>query len=229
VRRERALHPRGVVWAATTTFVRPVPGVAGLDAPCAVDALLRLSRAIGLPAGAPDILGLAVRLHDADGPGRPVDLLLASSPPPPLHCVLAPARGFERTWFTSLLPYRVGEQQTILVAHASGPGRFALSSADPGHRRPQPLAEIRVIRRLASSEASSFDPILHAATGLRQDAGRLDAFRACAYRASRRGRGRTGSRGQAQRAAPAPQQHGGNAQRPKRSPPPIVNGRPNRR
>jgi hypothetical protein len=188
-RRDRALHPRGVVWAATTTFVGPVSGVAALDQPRPIDALLRLSRAIGLSAATPDILGLALRLHDADGPGQPVDLLLASSPPPPLHCVLAPARSFGRAWFTSLLPYRVGEHRTILVAQASGPGRFALGTADPGRRRTRPLAEIRVTRRLgpAPTETASFDPILHAANGLRQDAGRLDAFRARAYRASRRG------------------------------------------
>ena len=188
-RRDRALHADGVVWAATTTFVRPVAGVASLGAARPVDSLMRLSRAIGLPAAAPDVLGLALRLHDADGPGRPIHLLLASSPPPPLHCMLAPARSFERTWFTGLLPYRVGECRTVLVARASGAGRFALATADPGRRRPRPLAEIRVTGRLdpAPPEASSFDPVLHAAGGLRQDAGRLNGLRERAYRASRQG------------------------------------------
>jgi hypothetical protein len=189
-RGDRALHPNGVVWAATTTFVRPVPGVMMLDESGPIDSVLRLSRAIGLPTAAPDILGFAVRLHDADGSGRPVDLLLASSPPPPWHRALAPARSFERTWFTGLLRYRVGERRTILVARAVGAGRFVLATADPGQRRPDRLAEIRVTHRLepAPPETSSFDPILHAAQGLRQDAGRLNAIRARAYRASRHGR-----------------------------------------
>jgi hypothetical protein len=189
-RGDRALHPRGVTWAATTTFPRPVPDVAALSEPRQLDSLLRLSRAVGLPPVLPDILGLALRLHDFDGPGRPLDLLLASSPPPPSHRMLAPARSFERAWFTGLLRYRVGRSRTVLVAHAVGPGRFALGAAQPGRRDVVPLADVRVTRRLdpPPPEAASFDPILHAAPDFRQAAGRLDALRAGAYRASRDGR-----------------------------------------
>jgi hypothetical protein len=189
-RGDRALHPRGVTWAARTTFARPVPGVPALSQPREIDTLLRLSRAVGLPPAMPDILGLALRLHDVDREGAPVDLLLASSPPPPLHRTLAPARSFERTWFTGLLRYRIGERRSILVAHVVEPGRFALGMADSLRRRVEPLAEIRLLRPLepAPLEASSFDPILHASPAFRQDAGRLDALRARAYRASRAGR-----------------------------------------
>ncbi|MCW2993627.1 MAG: hypothetical protein JWQ18_1122 [Conexibacter sp.] len=189
-RGDRALHPRGVTWAATTTFARPVPGVAALSAPRELDSLLRLSRAIGLPPVLPDILGLALRLHDFDGPGRPLDLLLASSPPPPSHRTLAPARSFERTWFTGLLRYRIGRSRPVLVARSVGPGRFALGAAHPGRREVVALAEVHVTRRLdpPPPEAASFDPILHAAPDFRQAAGRLDALRAAAYRASRNGR-----------------------------------------
>jgi hypothetical protein len=189
-RRDRALHPQGVTWAATTTFARPVPGVGALTEPREIEGLLRLSRAVGLPRAFPDILGLALRLHDFDGPGRPLDLLLASAPPPPVHQMLAPARSFERTWFTGLLRYRVGEDRTVLVAHAAGPGRFALGTVRPRARDVAPLAEIRVTRRLdpAPAEAASFDPILHAAPDLHQDAGRLDDLRARAYAASRHAR-----------------------------------------
>jgi hypothetical protein len=189
-RGDRALHPSGVTWAATTTFARPVPGVAALSEPCELDSLLRLSRAIGLPPVLPDILGLALRMHDFDGPGRPLDLLLASSPPPPAHRTLAPARSFERTWFTGLLRYRIGRSHAVLVAHAVGPGRFALGAARPGRRDVEALAEVHVTRRLdpPPPEAGSYDPILHATADFRQAAGRLDALRAAAYRASRNGR-----------------------------------------
>jgi hypothetical protein len=189
-RGDRALHPRGVTWAATTTFARPVPGVAALAEPRELDSLLRLSRAVGLPPALPDILGLALRLHDFDGPGRPLDLLLASSPPPPCHRTLAPARSFERTWFTGLLRYRIGRSRPVLVARSAGPGRFALGAVHPGHHAVEPLAAVRVTRRLdpPPPEAASFDPILHAAPDFRQAAGRLDALRAAAYRASRNGR-----------------------------------------
>jgi hypothetical protein len=189
-RSDRALHARGSVWTATATFARPVAGVPALSEPCEIDALLRLSRAVGLPRMLPDILGLALRLHDFDAKGRPLDLLLASSPAPPAHRTLAPARSFERTWFTGLLRYRIGERQTILVAHVKGPGHFALGTADPRLRQVKALADIRVKRLLdpAPPEASSFDPILHASPTFRQAAGRLDAIRARAYRASRTGR-----------------------------------------
>jgi hypothetical protein len=179
-----------VVWAATTRFLRPISGVPALATTDQVDSLVRLSRAIGLPRALPDVLGLALRLHDVHGAGRPQDLLLASSLAPPMHVTLAPARSFGRAWFTTLLPYRIGDRRSILVAHAAGPGRFALGTADPLRRRIEPLAELTVTRRLdrAPAEASSFDPILHAAPTFRQDAGTLDAVRARAYRASRRGR-----------------------------------------
>jgi hypothetical protein len=147
-RHDRALHPEGVVWAATTTFVRAVAGVPALSGAGEIDSLLRLSRAIGLPTALPDILGLALRLHDLHGPGRSQDLLLASSPAPPMHAMLAPARSFERAWFTSLLPYRIGDRRSILVAHAAGPGRFALGTVDRLHRCIEPLAEVIVTRRL---------------------------------------------------------------------------------
>jgi hypothetical protein len=191
-RGDRALHPRGVTWAATTTFARPVPDVAALSEPREFYSLLRLSRAIGLPPILPDILGLALRLHDFDGPGRPLDLLLASAPPPPSHRTLAPARSFERTWFTGLLRYRIGRSRPVLVAHSAGPGRFALGAAPPGRRDAVALAEVHVTRRLdpPPPESASFDPIMHAAPDFRQAAGGLDALRAAAYRASRSGRAR---------------------------------------
>jgi hypothetical protein len=189
-RHDRALHPEGVVWAATTTFARSVTGVPAPSGGGEIDSVLRLSRAIGLPTALPDILGFALRLHDLHGPGRHQDLLLASSPAPPMHTMLAPARSFERAWFTSLLPYRIGDRRSILVAHAPGAGRFALGTVDPLHRRIEPLAEVTVTRRLepAPEEAWCFDPIVNAGPAFCQDAGVLDAVRAKAYRASRAGR-----------------------------------------
>jgi hypothetical protein len=107
-----------------------------------------------------------------------------------MHAMLAPARSFERAWFTSLLPYRIGHRRSILVAHVAGAGRFALGTVDPLRRRIEPLADVTVTRRLepAPEEAWCFDPILNAAPTFRQDAGVLDAVRAKAYRASRAGR-----------------------------------------
>jgi hypothetical protein len=79
-----------------------------------------------------------------------------------------------------------------LHPRAAGPGRFALGAARPGGRDVVALAEAHVTRRLdpPPPESASFDPIMHAAPDFRQAAGRLDALRAAAYRASRSGRAR---------------------------------------
>jgi len=190
LRRDRALHPDGAVWTVRTTFVRPIPGVPAIADRAPIDGLLRLSRAVGLPRSWPDILGWALRLHDLHGPGRHQDLLLASSPPPPLHTALWPRRSFATAWFTGLLPYRIGDERTVLVTRAAAPDRFALGTADPGRRRVAPLADVVLTTRRepAPPEAASFDPIRHAAPAFRQDAGRLDAIRARAYAASRANR-----------------------------------------
>src|SRR6476661_10111092 len=62
LRRHGGAEPSGVPWLDET----------GEDA-----VLVRLSRAVGLPAPLPDIFGLALRMSTADG--RPADLLLATT------------------------------------------------------------------------------------------------------------------------------------------------------
>jgi hypothetical protein len=186
-RGDRALHPKGEVLAARTSFCRAVPGLPALTEGRTFASTLRLSRALGFPRAVPDILGFALRLHDLHGPGRPQDLLLASSPRPPLHVTLAPARDRERCWYTGLLRYRIGHERSILVVHGLGAGRFVLGTAAPLHADISPLAEVVVTERLepAPDEAAAFDPIVHSTDAFRQDAGILDGVRARSYRASR--------------------------------------------
>lgn len=82
VRGARALHPAGLVLDATLEVLpeagRPW-GVAFLDRAGRYDVTVRWSRAAGLPSPLPDALGLALRVADGAGPGRPFDLLLTSS------------------------------------------------------------------------------------------------------------------------------------------------------
>jgi hypothetical protein len=69
LRGARVFHPRGVVVHATWVPAGGCPALAGsalLDGERPV--LVRVSRAIGLPPRLPDILGLAIRVSDVDGP-----------------------------------------------------------------------------------------------------------------------------------------------------------------
>jgi hypothetical protein len=185
----RALHPRGPVRAATATLSGEVPGALAASGPREVRALLRASRALGLPRWSPDVLGVAVRLIDLHGAGRHQDLLFASSPPPPAHVVLAPARHFGHAWYTALLPYRVGARRGVLTLRRTGDLRFALGMTGVGGRAVSRLGEIAAgdVVVGGDAEALRFDPILNAAADFRQDAGFLDVVRRASYASSRIG------------------------------------------
>ena len=120
VRGERAIHARG----RTLTGRLTVPGGAGtgaalLDAPGSYDVLVRVSRSAGLPLPLPDVLGLAVRVLDAHGPGEHQDLLLDSTlPQPVLRRLPVPQRDHLGALHCSLLPYEVAGRRLLLGARA---------------------------------------------------------------------------------------------------------------
>jgi hypothetical protein len=182
----RALHPGGPLLAARASL-RDGP----LGPAREVDALVRPSTALRRH-GRRDLHGLAVRLVDLHGPGRHHDLLLTSSPRPPLHVILAPTTDPERAWFTTLLPYRLGTGRTLLVAHGLGGGRWAIGACAPLRRDVRWLMLVDASgRRVVEddpAEAIAFDPLLFADDALRPDAGPLDAVREAAYAGSRDGR-----------------------------------------
>ena len=110
-RGKRAFHPHGLVFEATfTPYVQPSPsGVEVLDGG-ERRAIVRCSRALGLPEPAPDILGFTVRFPDAYGPGRHQDLLLVTSWDAPVaHHALVPAPSFFSRPYSTLLAYRLPE------------------------------------------------------------------------------------------------------------------------
>ncbi|HET8682595.1 MAG TPA: hypothetical protein VFM54_12085 [Micromonosporaceae bacterium] len=123
-RRGRPLHPTGVVLHAVlnrTGSIEPW-GSAWLDQPGEDHGLARLSRAAGLPAKLPDILGLALT-WDSDG-GQRHDLLLATTGRSPLtRFLLVPRRDPVNSGYASLLPY-------------SSPRGPVLLAAVPARRRP---------------------------------------------------------------------------------------------
>lgn len=138
VRGERAIHAKGHALAARVVF----PGSAGtgaplLDEPGTYDAVVRLSRAIGLPSALPDVLGVAVRVVDAHGEGAHQDLLLDSTCELPLLRRLPlPGWDFAGTTCCSLLPYDVGRSRLLFGARAVS-GTPSFTDVDGA---PQPLS-----------------------------------------------------------------------------------------
>lgn len=102
-------------------------------------AIVRISRAVGLPEPALDALGLALRVRDAYGPGADQDLLLVTSGFPPLarQLPLPGLRGYRGGPYSSVFPYRVGS-------------RIGLIGALPDRLRP----EVRTFDELRASAAA---------------------------------------------------------------------------
>jgi hypothetical protein len=207
LRNARVFHPDGVVLRGELQVVDD--GLAGTElfAPGRrATAVVRLSRGIGLPERFPDVLGLAVKVPDAYGPGADQDLLLASTPPPaPLRRFLAPSPSFDALPYSSLLPYRAGDARVLLGAVVAAEGEAVVTMADAvnaaaerrlrielvsggrlGSYTPFATIEPYDVLPVAQGEHLAFDP-WHTGGGLRP-VGLLNRLRAAAYPGSRRGR-----------------------------------------
>jgi hypothetical protein len=121
VRSARVFHPDGIAHRATIT-IRPTTeepgtprlGVPLLDEPGTHTGIVRFSRGASLPEPLPDVLGLAIRISDAHGPGQDQDVLVASSLEIPLgRQLLVPNVTFRGTSLSSVLPYRLGTGGTF--------------------------------------------------------------------------------------------------------------------
>lgn len=208
LRGRRIFHPDGDAYVATFTVPdRPRrTGVALFDEPGPKRAIVRASRAAGLPEPLPDALGLAIRLQDAHGLGHHQDLLLITSANVPVaHHLIVPALGgFFGHSYSSLLPYRIGgalrlvgaipaehEPARTLGALAeaarAGDARFDLALA-PVAGRFRRVGRVELGERLApeASEALRFNP-WHTGGGI-TPAGPFQALRGAAYRGSQAGR-----------------------------------------
>jgi hypothetical protein len=216
-RRRCSLHPTGVGYRGQLLVGDDGPGrpsVPLFRPGTAHSALLRFSRAGGLPEPLPDALGVAVKLPDAHGPGVDQDLLLTSSADRPLvRRLLFPARSFVRGAFSTALPYDLGGERVVLLlvpvrtgsgrspgGVARGGGAFAAlrAAAAAGLRfelrtagwfgRSRPLATLTADEPLPAqdTEALRFNPWT-TGPGLRPS-GWLNLLRDAAYRASQRGR-----------------------------------------
>lgn len=211
LRGARAVHPRGPVLRATVR-VDGLPGVPALVRPRdGVDALVRLSRSFGFPQGVPDILGIALRLHDVHGEGADQDVLVVSCLPGPVaNPVPLVAGSYRWPTYSSLLPLRLGDQLAFLgarslagpsaeqgtdlegarAAAAAGELGFLLTWAPVGGRW-RTWGEVRVHDEVLEhdrAEALRFDPVLHAGDGIRLAGEPIADLRARAYRHSRAAR-----------------------------------------
>jgi hypothetical protein len=116
VRGERVIHARGT----TVSGRLLVPGGAGLGVPLLdtagrYDAIVRFSRSVGLPDRLPDVLGVAVRVLDAHGPGAHQDLLLDATLSLPLVRRLPlPRFDFLGSVYSSLTDYELGGRRHLL-------------------------------------------------------------------------------------------------------------------
>jgi hypothetical protein len=203
-RRKRAFHPDGVGFAAT---LEPLGAeeVSGSALGRESEAVVRLSRALGLPEWLPDPCGLALRVPDAYGRGRHQDLLLVSSGSAPLaRHAISPARGFFDRPYSTVLPYRL-EGRLVVFAALPEPGSgqgpklaelrrrdgaglaFELALASPGGAW-QRFARLALGERLdpAETERLDFDPT-NTGGGL-ELAGFLNRLRGPSYRSSQAGR-----------------------------------------
>jgi hypothetical protein len=188
----KPLHPRGETLTATVTRsgLRPGVGVPWIDEPGIDDAQVRVSRAIGLPRGWPDIFGLAVRVPTAVGRG---DLLFATTGRGTLgRFLLLPGRTTTSWTYTTLIPYRTASGPLLLAANPDGPDAFTLACAhltEPWRLFGRMVLEPSLSAGAAGAHDSEpdFDPVLNQIPGLSYYpwASRL---REGSYRAARRSR-----------------------------------------
>ncbi|GGX58602.1 phosphodiesterase [Streptomyces minutiscleroticus] len=207
-----AFHPRGVTCAGELH----VPGsddghwaAPWLDRRGSYEATVRWSRALGLPGGLPDGLGLALRAKDADGSGTALDLLFTSSRAGRLgrHVPVLRHRALAGPYST-LVSYRAGDRERVLAAFpvrgahgpvgaglpslrralARGPVRFELCAAAPDE--PWRLFATLVLgaaHPVPERSTVSYDPYIHNLPELRPT-DRWSGLRKAAYSGSRHGR-----------------------------------------
>ncbi|WP_454042469.1 hypothetical protein [Cellulosimicrobium sp. Marseille-Q8652] len=109
--RRRPLHPRGVLLRATLVVAEDEAGAVALPQG-RTDALMRVSLAVGLPRGLPDVVGLAVRWTDD---GAPQDVLFSSAGSGRVtRYVLAPRRRLMHGDFSTLMPLRSPHGPVVL-------------------------------------------------------------------------------------------------------------------
>ncbi len=189
-RAARALHPWGTLFDARVSLTERASATAtALGGSGERPALVRLSKGAGTPAGAADLLGVAVRTEVG---GHVLDVLFTSG-----NRLLVPSRGWARRPYTTLLPYTAAGTRVVLGLEPEdpeGPGRtdavtplaFTLTERERGRPR-RPIGRL-VLEAPHAGDPVAFDPVLNTHPDL-HPARPLRRLRAWEYAGSRRGRG----------------------------------------
>jgi hypothetical protein len=188
-RARKPLHPRGdlVAGVVRRTGSQTPAGVPWLDEPGEDQVLVRLSRAVGLPSGFPDIHGLALRVPLPDG--RRADLLLASTGlGRATRFVLTASRSPQGRPLTTLLPYRAPRGPVVLGARPAREGSYDLLWSAPGGTW-HPFGELVLTAAAGADPDVSFDPLLNTLPGL-ENYEWVRRLREPAYATARRTSGR---------------------------------------
>jgi hypothetical protein len=184
----KPLHPKGQLHTATIERAG-LPdhiGVPWIDEPGTSTALVRVSRAVGIPSALPDIYGLSLRLPLFGG--SHADILFATTGLGRVsRFVLFPAQHAGQRAYSTLLPYRSTSGPVMLAAVPVDPdGRtFDLACASLGGAW-QSFARM-TLTEATSDSSPSFDPVLNQLPGLDYYAWAAN-LREGAYRAARRSR-----------------------------------------
>ena len=187
VRGERVVHAKGRAYDGELTLLDAasdldIPLTSGLQR---IPVLVRFSRGAGLPDLLPDVLGLALRIPNADGAGHPQDLMLSTGGRPwPLRRLLVPRRDYLEATYTSLISYDVGGRD-LLVGALPDRGEFLLATAGSTLAPWVPFARLRIQDALPPQEGRRISfSVAHDAGGMRIG-GRWRTARLGAYAAAR--------------------------------------------
>ncbi|MCI2237825.1 hypothetical protein MO973_41390 [Paenibacillus sp. TRM 82003] len=190
LRRGKAVHTRGAVVAGEVVrhgLTDPV-GVPWVDEPGTDRAVVRLSRAAGVPRPLPDVLGLAVRVSGPDG--EPRDLLLSTTFDTGAgRRLLRPALDHRSGTHSSVAAFRT-PTGPLLAGARWRDGAYTLAVAAPrGPWRPFARLHLHQDPATAPDRTITFDPGRYPVPGLEMPAGWL-RLREPAYAGSRAGRSR---------------------------------------
>jgi hypothetical protein len=112
----RPIHRNGVMLEGVFTHTRIFSGEEWLDSSGEEQVLARISRSVGLPDAVPDVVGLALRIGEADV------LLATTGRGLPGRFVLQPRRSLVDGPFTTLMPFKGTGGPVLLAARREGPG-----------------------------------------------------------------------------------------------------------
>jgi len=205
VRHRRVFHPLGVL--ATGHIERLAPVGQGLPIESA-DVLGRVSKAVGIPSGFPDLIGLAWRMPPQEPASTPWDVLMVSAGSGVLtRYALRPVLSWTGTTLSTLMPLRRDDGWWWLKAElttklarglsldavtdqiSTGGVTFDILQAH-GTGAFEPLAELALTAVIPTDEQHdvSFDPTRNSGPGVALGPEWLTHLRERAYLRSRSGR-----------------------------------------